>query len=44
MAYAAAPWQKGITDNFVKIELSQVLGPEWQYLSVEIIKHPILDL
>ena len=28
--YTAAPWQKGITDNFVKIELLLLLGPEWQ--------------
>ena len=43
--YHTAPqWQKGITDNFVKIELSPLLGPEWQYLSLGIIKHPILDL
>ena len=42
--YTAAPRQKGITDNFVKIELSPLPGPEWQYLSVGIIKHPILDL
>ena len=40
----AAPRQKGITNNFVKIELSPLPGPEWQYLSVGIIKHPILDL
>ena len=26
--YTAAPRQKGITDNFVKIELSQLPGPE----------------
>ena len=39
--YAAASRQKGITDNFVKIELSPLPGPEWQYLSVQIIKHPI---
>ena len=42
--FTAAPRQKGITDNFVKIELSPLSGPEWQYLSEEIIKHPILDL
>ena len=42
--YSAAPRQKGITDNFVKIELAPLPGPEWQYLSVRIIKKPILDL
>ena len=41
---SAVPRQKGITDNFVKIELAPLPGPEGQYLSVEIIKHPILDL
>ena len=41
--YTAVPRQKGITDNFVKIELSPLPGPEWQYFSVGIIKHPILD-
>ena len=44
LSYTAPQWQKGITDNFVKIELSPLLGPEWQYLSVGIIKHPILAL
>ena len=33
----AAPWQKGITDNLNKIELSPLPGLEWQYLSVVII-------
>ena len=41
---AAVQRQKGITDNFVKIELSPLPGPEWQYLSVQTIKYPILDL
>ena len=44
LSHTAPQWQKGITDNFVKIELSPLLRPEWQYLSVEIIKHPILAL
>ena len=42
--FTAAPRQKGITDNFVKIELPPLQGPEPQYISVGIIKHPILDL
>ena len=42
--YTATPRQKGITDNFVKTELAPLPGPEWQYLSVGIIKHPVLDL
>ena len=28
--YSAVQRQKGITDNFVKIELSPLPGPEWQ--------------
>ena len=42
--YTATPRQKGITDNFVKTELPLLPGPEWQYLSVGIIKHPYFRL
>ena len=44
VVYSAVQRQKGITDNFFKIELLPLPGPEWQYLSVEIIKQPILNL
>ena len=37
--YAAAPMTKGITDNFIKIELLTLTGPECQYLPMKHVKH-----
>ena len=42
--YTAIQRQKGIADNFVKIELSPLPGPEWQYLSVQNHKIPYFRL
>ena len=36
--HTATPRQKGITDNFVKIELLPIAGPEWQYLPIGTVK------
>ena len=35
VAYTADPWQKGITDNFVKIELLALKGSAWHHLPME---------
>ena len=40
--YTAPPQQKGLTHNFLKIELIFVSWPECWYIYIETIKQPLL--